>query len=145
MSPTPLFPGGLTNSIPKLSSFPPHRDKNCRKFKSVKFNSKGVIGEFWHVPRTLLTKDYQSLENKDYKNGKLKRTVSRDFLLLLFAWFSPIWIPYLYNKVHYMINMVSISKCKTLTHNYSITFKGFFSSMYKAAVSWHFGHSFFQD
>ena len=74
-----------------------------------------------------------------------KRTVSRDFLLLLFAWFSPIWIPYLYNKVHYMINMVSISKCKTLTHNYSITFKGFFSSMYKAAVSWHFGHSFFQD
>ena len=103
MSPTPLFPGGLTNSIPELSSFPPHRDKN-----------------------TLLTKDYQSLENKDYKNGKLKRTVSRDFLLLLFAWFSPIWIPYLYNKVHYMINMVSISKCKTLTHNYSITFKGFF-------------------
>ena len=145
MSPTPLFPGGLTNSIPKLSSFPPHRDKNCRKFKSVKFNSKGVIGEFWHVPRTLLTKDYQSLENKDYKNGKLKRTVSRDFLLLFFAWFSPIWTPYLYNKVHYMINMVSISKCKTLTHNYSITFKGFFSSMYKAAVSWHFGHSFFQD
>ena len=76
----------------QYQNFPPSHPteiKNCRKFKSVKFNSKGVIGEFWHVPRTLLTKDYQSLENKDYKNGKLKRTVSRDFLLLFFAWFSP--------------------------------------------------------
>ena len=48
---------------------------------------KESLGNF-DMFRTLLTKDYQSLENKGFKNGKLKRTVSRDFLLLFFAWFS---------------------------------------------------------